>query len=76
MLILSRKVDQKIRIGDNITITVIETHSDQVKIGIDAPRSVAVYREEMFSAVRKENASALENSAKSIDALKKLMHNH
>lgn len=73
MLILSRKVDQKIRIGDNITLTVIETHSDQVKIGIDAPRSIAVYREEMFSAVKKENTNALKTSSTNLDALKRLM---
>lgn len=73
MLILSRKVDQKIRIGDNITLTVIETHSDQVKIGIDAPREISVYREEMFSAVKKENATALKTSTTNLDTLKKLM---
>ena len=52
MLILSRKVDEKIKIGDNITITLIEVRGDQVKIGVEAPKNVKVFRQEVFNAIQ------------------------
>ncbi|OJF77571.1 MAG: carbon storage regulator [Treponema sp. CETP13] len=58
MLILSRKIDEKIRIGKNISITVIEIRGDQVKLGVEAPKSVKVFRQEVFNAIEKENAEA------------------
>ncbi|MGP1430737.1 MAG: carbon storage regulator CsrA [Treponema sp.] len=59
MLILSRKTNQKIRIGDSIELTVIEVRGDQVKIGVEAPRSVKVFREEIYDEIQKENKAAL-----------------
>ena len=58
MLILSRKIDQKIRIGDDIVITLIDVKGDQVKIGVDAPSNVKVYRQEVFEAIQSENKAA------------------
>ena len=58
MLILSRKVDEKIKIGDDITITLIEVHGDQVKIGVEAPKNVKVFRQEVFDAIQRENKAA------------------
>lgn len=58
MLILSRKVDQKIKIGDEITITVIGINGDQVKIGVEAPKNVKVFRQEVFEAIQEENKAA------------------
>ena len=55
MLILSRKVDEKIKIGDNITITLIEVRGDQVKIGVEAPKNVKVFRQEVFNKIRLKN---------------------
>ena len=64
MLILSRKIDEKIKIGDNITITLIDVHRDQVKIGVEAPKNVKVFRQEVFDAIQNENkAAAVENKA-------------
>ncbi len=64
MLILSRKIDEKIKIGDNITITLIDVHGDQVKIGVEAPKNVKVFRQEVFDAIQSENkAAAVENKA-------------
>ena len=64
MLILSRKIDEKIKIGDNITITLIDVHGDQVKIGVEAPKNVKVFRQEVFDAIQNENkAAAVENKA-------------
>ena len=58
MLILSRKIDQKIRIGDDIVITLIDVKGDQVKIGVEAPSNVKVYRQEVFEAIQSANKAA------------------
>ncbi|HZK20315.1 MAG TPA: carbon storage regulator CsrA [Treponemataceae bacterium] len=71
MLILSRKIDEKIRIGQEICLTVIEIRGDQVKIGIEAPRSIKVFRQEIFDAIQKENAEAASTST-NINALSSL----
>lgn len=54
MLILSRKKDEKIVIGDNITLMVIEIRGDKVRLGIDAPKDVSVHREEVYNAIKRE----------------------
>ncbi|MBL8796510.1 MAG: carbon storage regulator CsrA [Planctomycetia bacterium] len=50
MLVLSRKLGEKIVIGDNISITIIDIDRGKVRLGIDAPRSVPVYRQELLAA--------------------------
>ena len=55
MLVLSRKKDEKIVIGDNITLMVIEIRGDKVRLGIDAPRDVTVHREEIYEAIKRES---------------------
>ena len=47
MLVLSRKVGEKIQVGDNITVTILETRGSRIRIGIDAPRDVRIQREEV-----------------------------
>ena len=75
MLILSRKTDQQIKIGDDITLTIIEIRGDQVKIGVEAPKSIKVFRQEVFSAIKSENTAALNVNTDSIGALSTmLMH--
>ena len=59
MLILSRKVDERIMIGDEVEISVIDIKGDQVKIGISAPRSIKVYRKEVYQAIQQENIEAV-----------------
>ena len=58
MLILSRKMDQKIKIGEEITVTIIEIRGDQVKIGVEAPKNVKVFRQEIYNAIQIENQAA------------------
>ncbi len=68
MLILTRKTNEKIRIGNDITITIIEVRGDQVKVGIEAPKDVKVFRQEVFNAIQNENRAAVVNTA-NLDAL-------
>lgn len=58
MLVLTRKPGESIVVGNDITITVVEVRGDQVRIGIAAPRSVQVHREEVFRQIVHENTSA------------------
>jgi carbon storage regulator len=58
MLVLSRKKDEKIIIGDNITLMVIEIRGDKVRLGIDAPKDVSVHREEVYNAIKRERNGA------------------
>ena len=58
MLILSRKVNEKVVIGDDITVSIIEIRGDQVRIGIDAPKKVKVFRQEVYDAIKDENKAA------------------
>ncbi len=58
MLVLSRKKDQAIMIGDNIELTIIEIQGDQVRLGINAPKNVSIYRKELFLEIKEENKKA------------------
>lgn len=58
MLILSRKAGQNLVIGENIVVKILEVKGDLVKIGIEAPRDVAVNRQEVYEAIRQSNQAA------------------
>ena len=58
MLVLTRKPDQSIMVGNDIEITVLEVRGEQVRLGIRAPRQVAVHRKEVFEQIRQENQNA------------------
>lgn len=72
MLILSRKIDEKIKIGTDITITLIDVHGDQVKIGVEAPKDVKVFRQEVFDAIQNENKAAVVDTQE-LSALSRLL---
>jgi carbon storage regulator len=57
MLVLTRKCDEKIIIGDNITITVVEIRGDKVRLGIDAPVEIPVHRQEVYDAIQRKQAA-------------------
>lgn len=58
MLVLSRKTNESIMIGDNIEVRVVEVTGKSVKLGIEAPRDVSVHRKEIFEAIKDENIQA------------------
>ena len=63
MLIITRRAGERIMVGDEISIEVMEIVGNSVRIGISAPRSVPVYREEIYTAVRDENRAAADAGA-------------
>lgn len=71
MLALSRRVNESIMIGNDIEITILEIKGDQIKIGIDAPKSVAIYRKELYLQILESNKEAASASINE-EALKKL----
>lgn len=58
MLILTRRVGETLMIGDSVTVTVLGVKGNQVRIGITAPKDVAVHREEIFQRINREGADA------------------
>lgn len=63
MLVLTRKINQSIIIGDDVEITIVDVQGEQVRIGISAPKSVSVYRKEIYLEIQEENkiASKVDN---------------
>ncbi len=58
MLILSRKIDESIVIGEDVEVSIVDIKGEQVKLGIKAPKEVKVYRQEVFTAIQNENMAA------------------
>jgi carbon storage regulator len=56
MLILTRRVGETVMIGEDVTVTVLGVKGNQVRIGVSAPRDVAVHREEIFERIKREEA--------------------
>lgn len=67
MLALTRKPGQKIMIGDNIIIHVVDVQGDNVRLGIEAPKSVKIYRSELYEAIIAENKKAGASSHENVD---------
>ena len=72
MLALARKVNQSIIIGNDIEITLLEIKGDQVKIGINAPKSVPIYRKEIYEQIQEENKKAAQTEI-DVETLKNLL---
>jgi carbon storage regulator len=69
MLVLTRKIGESIRIDDSIKITIVESDGHNIKIGIDAPREVAVHREEVYQRILAENKKAAVNQESDMSAI-------
>lgn len=70
MLILNRKLNDSIQIGDDIEVKIVAVEGDQVKIGIQAPKSVDVYRKEIYLRIQEENQEASNMTNDLINLLK------
>ena len=72
MLVLTRRANQSIMIGENVVVTVLEVRGDQVRLGIRAPRSVTVHREEVFRELAEANRAAASPTQGALDSLSAL----
>jgi carbon storage regulator len=66
VLIITRRAGQKVMLGDDITVHVMEIVGNSVRLGIEAPKSLPVYREEIWAAVKEENQAAAKAEAESM----------
>lgn len=71
MLALSRKANESVMIGNDIEITILEIKGDQVKVGIGAPKSVPIYRKEIYLQIQESNKEAVKEAAS--DAINELL---
>jgi carbon storage regulator len=73
MLVLTRKLNESIMVGDDVKITIVDVKGDQVKLGITAPRQVAVHRAEVYREIQKENQLAALHNKPNLDTLEKML---
>jgi len=77
MLVISRKINESITIGDNIVVTILAVEGDRIKIGIDAPRELIILRQEIFQAVQEQSKiqemMAEESKPEALEQLRKLL---
>lgn len=70
MLILTRKINQKLIINDNIEIVILESYKNCVKIGVNAPNNVQIFREEVYNEIKKSNKQANNIDVNMVSSLK------
>ncbi len=71
MLVLSRKKEQSLMIGNDIELTIIDIQGDQVKIGLKAPKNVSIYRKELYLEIQEENKKAAAAGIVELDSILK-----
>lgn len=72
MLALSRKANESVMIGNDIKVTILEIKSDQVKLGIKAPKDVSIYREEIYLQIQQANREAAQTETPAAGSLEQL----
>mgnify|MGYP000926535342 CR=1 FL=1 len=72
MLVVTRRVDQSIRIGNNIEIKILDVEKGRVKVGVSAPPDIPVYREELYQSLVQDNQKAIFLSEEMVSTLRKV----
>lgn len=72
MLALSRRIGESIMIGNDVEVTVIEVKGEQVRLGINAPKSVTIHRKEIYLQIKEANREVADSSAADVQNIKKL----
>ena len=75
MLVLSRKINQSIVIGDNIEIMLVDIRGDQIKLGINAPKTVKIFRKEVYEEVKNQNLEASQSTIEELNILSSFVKN-
>ncbi|WP_078431753.1 carbon storage regulator CsrA [Metabacillus halosaccharovorans] len=70
MLVLTRRISESIKVGEDIEITVLSVNGDQVKIGINAPKDIDVHRKEIYLSIQESNSEAASISATILNELR------
>lgn len=73
MLVLTRKPNESVIIGDTVAVTVLGIEGDQVRLGITAPKHVSVHRQEVYEEIKRANVEAAESSSTDISSVLKLL---
>jgi carbon storage regulator len=72
VLVLSRKKNEKIVIGDDVIVTILEIRGDQIQLGISAPREVSIHRMEVYESIKRVTEEAAQSSTDSIEELRRM----
>lgn len=75
MLVLTRKTNQSISLGDNIRITILDVEGDRVSVGIDAPKEIRIFRSELLDDTLRSNKESLESANFSMATFRKKQQN-
>jgi carbon storage regulator len=75
MLVLTRKIQEAIKVGTDIEITVLAIEGDQVKLGVSAPKNIEIHRKEIFISIQEENSKAAQTTINTFQQLKNLKKN-
>ncbi len=76
MLVLTRKSDESVIIGNDIEIKILDVRGDQISIGFSAPKNISIYRKEVFEAIQNQNIQAAGNGKQDMKSIKDTLGQH